>query len=311
MVGDLGGVVIALTLDESGIPADADGRVEIAKRIIATAESYGINKILDKNIKGIVSAIGGYVETDDIEGLKEYYKNELTSKKQAESDNAAYTKLVDTIIEASNYEIADELVEEEVHGNIHNIESRLTAQGLTLDNYLGMLNMTYEDLQAFGRLQGFKLDSFSSNLKTFINGYFESRVYLQTDSNKGFLLLISLFLFIIIPVVFALFVWLFTRKRGMTNFKSYLNIVSIIQFYLAILFFIIGWFVNILEVSLIIVLGLLMMLWYYIFVIYQITNRIEKENNEYNESQSKKEEETKKPEKPEFKKIDDNISIIG
>ena len=84
------------------------------------------------------------VET--LEGLKEYYKNELTSKKQAESDNAAYTKLVDTIIEASSYEIADELVEEEVHGNIHNIESRLTAQGLTLDNYLGMLNMTYEDL---------------------------------------------------------------------------------------------------------------------------------------------------------------------
>ena len=44
LVKKYGGVVIALTLDESGIPADADGRVEIAKRIIATAESYGIKK---------------------------------------------------------------------------------------------------------------------------------------------------------------------------------------------------------------------------------------------------------------------------
>ncbi len=39
-----GGVVVALTLDENGIPADADGRVEIAKRILHTAETYGISK---------------------------------------------------------------------------------------------------------------------------------------------------------------------------------------------------------------------------------------------------------------------------
>ncbi len=39
-----GGVVIGLTLDESGIPADADGRVRIAKRIITEAEKYGIKK---------------------------------------------------------------------------------------------------------------------------------------------------------------------------------------------------------------------------------------------------------------------------
>ena len=42
-----GGVVVALTLDEQGIPETAQGRVEIAKKIIKTAESYGIDK---KNI---------------------------------------------------------------------------------------------------------------------------------------------------------------------------------------------------------------------------------------------------------------------
>lgn len=191
------------------------------------------------------------------------------------------------------------------HGRVLNGEDYLGI------NFILPMAMTYEDLLAFGRIEGFKLESFSTNLKSFIEGYYESRVYLQTDSNKGFLLMIAVFLFILIPVVFALFVWLFTRRRGMPNFKSYLNIISIIQFYLAILFFIIGWFVNILEVSLIIVLGLLMMLWYYIFVIYQITSRMEKDNDEYKENQLKKEEEAKKPEKPEFKKIDDDVSIIG
>lgn len=39
-----GGTAVALTLDENGIPATAEGRVEIAKKIIRTAEEYGIDK---------------------------------------------------------------------------------------------------------------------------------------------------------------------------------------------------------------------------------------------------------------------------
>jgi len=39
-----GGVAIALTLDENGIPSTADGRIEIAKKILAAAKEYGIDK---------------------------------------------------------------------------------------------------------------------------------------------------------------------------------------------------------------------------------------------------------------------------
>lgn len=39
-----GGVAVALTLDEDGIPATVEGRVAIARRIIAEAEKYGIPK---------------------------------------------------------------------------------------------------------------------------------------------------------------------------------------------------------------------------------------------------------------------------
>ena len=39
-----GGLVVALTLDESGIPDKAEGRVRIAKSILAEAEKYGIKK---------------------------------------------------------------------------------------------------------------------------------------------------------------------------------------------------------------------------------------------------------------------------
>lgn len=42
-----GGVIVALTLDENGIPETAEGRIDIAKNIISTAKKYGISS---KNI---------------------------------------------------------------------------------------------------------------------------------------------------------------------------------------------------------------------------------------------------------------------
>lgn len=44
LVKKYGGVVVALTLDENGIPTTAEGRVEIAKKILAAAKEYGIDK---------------------------------------------------------------------------------------------------------------------------------------------------------------------------------------------------------------------------------------------------------------------------
>ena len=47
LVKKYGGVLIALTLDEDGIPETAEGRLAVAERILATAAEYGIEK---KNI---------------------------------------------------------------------------------------------------------------------------------------------------------------------------------------------------------------------------------------------------------------------
>ncbi len=38
-----GGLIVALTLDENGIPATSEGRVEIARNILSTAKKYGIS----------------------------------------------------------------------------------------------------------------------------------------------------------------------------------------------------------------------------------------------------------------------------
>lgn len=175
----------------------------------------------------------------------------------------------------------------------------------------------YSNLESYGNFakNGFKYDTIKTSIKDFAIGFFETQVYTYTDFNKLVLLVIALLMFVIIPTIFSLFVWLFTRKRGMTSFKNYFNIMSIIQFYVAIIFFIVGWFTNLVNPNMfiIIIAGILLMLWYFIFVIYQITRRIEKENEENQENfdNIRKEEEKKVPTKPEFKKIDDDVSVIG
>lgn len=44
LIAKYGGVVIGLVLDENGIPQDAEGRVQIARKIIEEAAKYGIEK---------------------------------------------------------------------------------------------------------------------------------------------------------------------------------------------------------------------------------------------------------------------------
>ncbi len=174
--------------------------------------------------------------------------------------------------------------------------------------------LIYEYLLSYSKGTGFKFELINSSLKSFIISVHETHVLATVDGNKAILMLINLVVFILIPLLFTLFAWLFTRKRGMTKFKSYLNIMSIIEFYLAIIFFIAGWFVNILYSPILLFAGLLMMLWYYIFVIYQITVRIEKDKKDEdstNTPDEPKQDEPVEAKKVEFKKIDEDYSVIG
>lgn len=72
-----GGVVVCLCLDENGIPSDAQGRIDIAKKIIERAEEYGIDR---KNLT--VDALTMTISTDNnnaVETLKavDYIRNTM------------------------------------------------------------------------------------------------------------------------------------------------------------------------------------------------------------------------------------------
>lgn len=90
LVKKYGGVVVALTLDEDGIPADADGRIKIAKRILETAKEYGIDKkdIIFDTLALSVSADGGAA----LAALKslEYIKKVLGANTSLGVSNISY-----------------------------------------------------------------------------------------------------------------------------------------------------------------------------------------------------------------------------
>lgn len=64
LVKKYGGVVVALTLDETGIPSTPQGRLEIARNIVETAKSFGIDK---KDI--IVDALTMTISSDEMQAV--------------------------------------------------------------------------------------------------------------------------------------------------------------------------------------------------------------------------------------------------
>lgn len=75
LVKKYGGVVVALALDEDGIPDTAEGRIKIAKKIYAEAAKYGISK-KDILIDGLCMTIssdpqGAITTLDTLKGVRE------------------------------------------------------------------------------------------------------------------------------------------------------------------------------------------------------------------------------------------------
>ena len=101
-----GGVVVALTLDESGIPEKAEGRLDIAKRILCEAQKYGIDKkdIVFDPLALTISADGRAA----IETLRavELIKNELGCHTSLGVSNVSFGLPLRDIINASFFSLA-------------------------------------------------------------------------------------------------------------------------------------------------------------------------------------------------------------
>lgn len=131
-----GGVVVCLCLDENGIPETAQGRIEIARRMIATAEKYGIDK---KDLA--IDALTMTISTDKnnaIETLKavDYIRNTLGVNTVLGVSNISFGLPNREVINTSFYTLA--------------MQSGLSA-GIINPKSTGMMNAYY----SYNALAGF------------------------------------------------------------------------------------------------------------------------------------------------------------
>ena len=91
---------------------------------------------LDANLEGV----------SNLEELKAFYKKQITEAKEREANDAAVNKLMDIIVKNAEFQVADEIVDDEAAHQLEDIKHQLSHRNMTLESYLEMVNMTNDSL---------------------------------------------------------------------------------------------------------------------------------------------------------------------
>lgn len=81
------------------------------------------------------------------EELENHVKDDLTKKKESSANNKFVDEILAEIAKNTEVELDEELVHEEIHAMLHNIEDRFRMQGLSLEQYLQFTKKTLEDME--------------------------------------------------------------------------------------------------------------------------------------------------------------------
>ena len=96
-----------------------------------------------------------------VEELRKDRQASLLKQKEAGLRREYLDKLYEEIKKVSKFEVADEIIAEEVEGQKKNLQNRLAQQGLDLEQYLALTRMSEEDLNKQLRVEAVKgLESF-------------------------------------------------------------------------------------------------------------------------------------------------------
>ncbi len=108
---------------------------------------------LDANIEGV----------SNLEELKEHLRKTIATRKEEEADKNAFTKLLDTIINASEVEVPEKVAIEEAKGQLENFKQQVAQRGIPYDKYLEITGANEESL-----LENMKNDSYRNLKASFV-----------------------------------------------------------------------------------------------------------------------------------------------
>lgn len=87
----------------------------------------------------------------DAAALRQAIMSAALQRKEAQARDAYADALVRQVLDGMEVRVPDSMVESQLTGLLHELESRLMSQGASLSDYLQMAGMTEEDLRAHAR----------------------------------------------------------------------------------------------------------------------------------------------------------------
>lgn len=86
-------------------------------------------------------------DANSVEDFRGQIRQELTQQAEQEGENAFFNQIFEEILEVSNLNYPPQMVENEIDGEIEQIQQRLQSQGMELEMYLEMQDMDREELR--------------------------------------------------------------------------------------------------------------------------------------------------------------------
>lgn len=88
----------------------------------------------------------GYDDVKTEDELKEKVKADIKARKEKDAEIKYANECADKAVANMKVDLNEEIIDDEVHHMIHNMEERLQMQGLSLDQYMSFAGLSHEDL---------------------------------------------------------------------------------------------------------------------------------------------------------------------
>lgn len=95
-------------------------------------------------------------EFDTLAEYKESVEKKLMERKEAEGKRAQENEAIDKIVEASQMEIPDVMIESQVQSMLEDFANRISQQGLSMEQYMQFSGATTEQMQEQMRPEALK-----------------------------------------------------------------------------------------------------------------------------------------------------------
>ncbi|MCJ7733743.1 MAG: trigger factor, partial [Anaerolineales bacterium] len=144
LLGVSGGDSLELTHqfpDEESVDEDYRG-----KEVLYSVSINGIReRVLPKLDDEFVKTVSDLETVDDLRGQ---ILEEITTQRAMEDENIYINNILDAILVNANVKFPPQMLENEIEGEIRELESRLKMQGMDLEMYLGIQDLDEEKLRA-------------------------------------------------------------------------------------------------------------------------------------------------------------------